>query len=70
MLSPRENALLALEHKVPERIVNLIMDANMLGTYIIHERAPAVPGRPFGSDGVDWFGVHWQIGRASCRERV
>ncbi len=60
MLSPRENALLALEHKVPERIVNLIMDANMLGTYIIHERAPAVPGRPFGSDGVDWFGVHWR----------
>lgn len=65
MLSPRENALLALEHKVPERIVNLIKDCNMLGTFIIHERAPAVPGRPYGSDGVDWFGVHWRYEESS-----
>lgn len=64
-LTPRENALLALEHKVPERIVDLIHDANMLGTYTIFERAPAVPGRPYGSDGVDWFGVHWKYEEAS-----
>jgi len=60
MLTPRENALLALEHKVPERIVDMISDTNMLGVYIIHERAPAVPGRPHGSDGVDWFGIRWK----------
>ena len=59
-LTPRENALLALEHKVPERIVNLIKDCNMLATFILRERAPAVPGRPHGSDGVDWFGQHWR----------
>ena len=65
MMTPRENALCALEHRVPERIVDLIHDANMLGTYIIHERAPAVPGRPYGSDGVDWFGVHWRYEESS-----
>ncbi len=64
-LTPRENALLALEHKVPERIVDLVNDANMLGTYTIFERAPAVPGRPYGSDGVDWFGVHWRYEEVS-----
>ena len=65
MLTPRENALLALDHKVPERIVNLVMDANMLGTYVLRERAPAVPGRPYGGDGVDWFGVHWRYEESS-----
>ena len=64
-LTPRENALRALNHQVPERIVNLIKDANMLGTYTIFERAPAVPGRPYGSDGVDWFGVHWRYEESS-----
>ena len=59
-MTPRENALTALEHRVPERIVNLIRDTNPIATYILAERAPAVPGRPFGSDGVDWFGVHWK----------
>lgn len=59
-LTPRENALLALEHKIPERIVDIIKDANMLGTYVIRERAPAIPGRPHGSTGIDWFGVHWR----------
>ena len=65
MLTPRENALRALEHKVPDRIVDLIHDANMLATYVLAERAPAVPGRPFGSDGVDWFGVHWRYEESS-----
>jgi len=64
-LTPRENALMALEHKVPERIVNLLTDTNMLATYILAERAPAVPGRPYGSDGVDWFGVHWRYEESS-----
>lgn len=64
-LTPRENALAALEHRVPERIVNLIHDTNMLGTYLICERAPAEPGRPYGSDGVDWFGVHWKYEEVS-----
>ena len=64
-MTPRENALTALEHRVPERIVNLLKDANMLATYILAERAPAVPGRPYGSDGVDWFGVHWKYEEVS-----
>jgi hypothetical protein len=37
----------------------------MLGTYILHERAPVVPDRPYGGDGVDWFGVHWRFEEAS-----
>lgn len=64
-LTPRENALMALEHKVPERIVDMIHDTNPLATYILAERAPAVPGRPYGSDGVDWFGVHWRYEESS-----
>ncbi len=65
MLTPRENALNAYRHIVPERIVNLIKDSNNIATYALCERARAVPGRPFGSDGVDWFGVHWKYEEAS-----
>ena len=36
-MPPRENALLALNHQVPERIVYLIGDTNMLGVYTIFE---------------------------------
>lgn len=67
MLTPRENALNAYRHIVPERIVNLIKDSNNIATYALRERARAVPGRPFGSDGVDWFGVHWKYEEA-CGE--
>lgn len=59
-LSPRENALLALEHKLPERIVNLIKDCNMLGSFVIREKGPASPEFPMGGSGQDWFGVQWR----------
>ncbi len=60
MLTPRENALLALEHKVPERIVDLRNDCNMLGTFFLCEKSPATPERIHGGDGEDWFGVKWR----------
>lgn len=60
-LTPRENALLALDHKIPERIVNLRSDCNMLGTYLLREKSPAEPGKPYGGDGLDWFGLHWRF---------
>ena len=60
-LTPRENALLALNHQVPERIVDLRNDSNMLGTYLLLEKSPAQPGKPFGGDGLDWFGVMWRF---------
>ena len=50
-LSPRENALLALNHQVPERIVYLIKDANMLGNFFIREKGPASPEFPMGGSG-------------------
>ena len=59
-LSPRENALLVLEHKVPERIVDLINDSNMLGSFFICEKGPASPEYPMGGSGPDWFGVQWR----------
>ena len=59
-LTPRENALLLLEHKMPERIVNLIKDSNMLGSFFICEKGPATPEYPMGGTGRDWFGVQWR----------
>ena len=60
-LTPRENALLALNHQVPERIVDLRSDCNMLASYFLMEKGPYTPEHPFGMDGVDWFGVHWRF---------
>lgn len=59
-LTPRENALLALNHEVPERIVYLIKDCNMLGGFFIKEKGPASPQFPMGGSGRDWFGVMWR----------
>ena len=65
MLTPRENALRAYNHQIPERIVNLIKDCNMLGTYVIVEKGPASPEFPMGGTGCDWFGVHWRYEESS-----
>lgn len=64
-LTPRENALLALEHRVPERIVDLIGDSNMLGSFLICEKGPASPEYPMGGSGKDWFGVQWRYEESS-----
>ena len=64
-LTPRENALLALDHKVPERIVYLIKDCNMLGNFLIREKGPASPEFPMGGTGKDWFGVQWRYEESS-----
>ena len=64
-LTPRENALLALNHQVPQRIVNMIKDCNMLGNFIIREKGPASPQFPMGGTGKDWFGVQWRYEESS-----
>lgn len=61
-ITPRENALKALNHQVPEYLPNLKFEANILPIYEILERGPSEgPHQPFGGGGYDWFGVKWQF---------
>lgn len=59
-ITSRENALLALEHKVPEYIPSLKFECYNFLIPELLERGPSHgPHEPFGGTGFDWFGVHW-----------
>jgi hypothetical protein len=60
-LTAKENYLLVMDHKVPERIPNSRSDVSDYCPLEIAERAPGDGSfeQRFGGTGYDWFGVHW-----------
>jgi len=60
-LTPKENMILFMEHKIPEYLPNYRTEVLSLIPSCVHERAPGdgTLEQMMGGTGKDWFGVDW-----------